>query len=235
MRRDWSIILRSLLTLVIFNSFVIHSIAIGDSPPKRDQTEVVHFPTLGDIKVEGVVRTHRLPEVVFVNPKSGQTLLQASLGTGFIGTEFIDPGDSQSDPYPIVRLKVLRVSGSETPIVFAGVLVGGGTDCSYGGRLFAESGDGIAPISPELPMVNTEGGYAIGELEKGRGLELAAWNMIWRMGKEAHVDPHDHWVRIYRFNSVAGKFEFARKYVVRKSQGDISFPNLLRQVPDFGC
>ena len=45
---------------------------------------------------------------------------------------------------------------------------------------------------------------------------------------------HDHWARIYRFDRATGKFEVVRRYVVNKSQPEIRFPNLLRQIPDFG-
>lgn len=217
--------------------FVLVSCLSGsdDFPPHRGQKQTVQLPPFGEVVIEGTVRAHRLPEVTFTSATSGKQLYRIELGTGMLDTRYIDPGDAQADPFPIVRFKVLTLPELSTPIVFAGVMEGGGSDCSYMGALVGEVNGKISALSPPLPMVNAEGGYAIGELEKGSGLEFAAWNMIWNMHTEAHVDPHDHWVRIYRLNPATGKFEFTRRYVIKKSQPEINFPNLLRQIPDFGC
>jgi hypothetical protein len=201
-------------------------------PPARGQKQTVQLPPFGEVDVEGSVRAHGLPEVSVTS--AGKQLYRIELGAGTLDTRYIDPGDPKADPFPIVRFKVLTLPRVSTPIIFAAAMEAGGSDCSYMGALVGDVGGRMSALLPQLPVVNAEGGYAIGELEKGRGLEFAAWNMIWRNG-EAHVDPHDYWVRIYRLDAATGKFAFVRRYEVKKSEPEISFPNLLREIPDFGC
>ncbi len=206
-----------------------------DFPPRRGQKQTVQLPPFGEVVIEGAVLPHHLPEVSFTSVASGKQFYRVELGAGMLDTRYIDPSDPKADPFPIVRFKVLTLPEVSTPIVFAAVMDAGGSDCSYMGALVGNINGKMSALLPPLEIVNAEGGYAIGELEKGAGLEFAAWNMIWNMHTESHVDPHDHWVRIYRFDRATGRFEFARRYVVKKSQPEINFPNLLRQIPDFGC
>ncbi len=221
------------LRLVLFVCLFVSLIAIAsDYPPKRGETEIVEFPQIGKVKVEAIVRTHKLPLVTFTNSQ-GDLLLHADVGADFIDTHFSDPDDPDYAGGIKVGVRVVQVTGLPAPVVFAGAVTLGGTECTYGGQLFTERRGRIAPLSEPLPDVSDDGGYSIGTLRQGRGLELAVWNMIWGKG-EAHVDPHNHWVRIYRFNASSGRFEFVKKYIVPKPR-EVAFPNLLREIPDFGC
>ena len=134
--------------------------------------------------------SHHLPEISFTSAASGKQLYRVELGAGMLDTRYIDPSDPKADPFPIVRFKVLTLPEFSTPIVFAAVMHAGGSDCSYMGALVGDVTGKMSTLLPPLQMVNAEGGYAIGELEKGAGIEFAAWNMIWGDG-ESHYDPHD--------------------------------------------
>jgi hypothetical protein len=222
---------KRIAAFVALVSVFSYSIAADDFPPKRNQTEVVDFPALGKIRIDGVILRHQLPEVVFTNLGSGKELLRSSVGADFLDPKHIDPTNPKADPYPIVRLKLLAVSGLKSPLVLVAAMEAGGSDCRYGGQLFGVVKGQIAAVSPPLPRVWFEGGYAIRRSTSGSALELLAWDGNWESTK-TRSGGHDYWVRIYRFNELLATFELTRTY---KAPGPATEANLLREIPDFGC
>ena len=209
------------------------SLSAGKYPLDRSQTGVLRFPQLGgDVRIEARIVSHALPEAIFTAVQSSRVLLRTTLGSGDLNPKYIDLG-SGADPFPIIRFKAVSLSGMQAPLVFLAAMDAGASDCSYWGSVVGEVGGELRVISPTLPLVNAEGGYALMQSSEGKP-ELVAWNFIWAKN-EAHVDPHAYWVKVYRFDSLTGSFVLKRNYVVPKGGPEITFPNLLAQIPDFTC
>lgn len=211
---------------------VAASLCAANDSPQRSQTGDVEFPRIGKVHVEAKIIPHVLPQVIFRAARSKVVLLQTSLGSGSLDPKYIDTAPG-GDPFPIVRFKVVQLEGVESPLVFVSAMEAGGSDCSYWGSVIGEVGGKLEVVSPTLPMVNAEGGYALTRSLHGDP-ELVAWNFIWAKN-EAHVDPHAYWVETYRWNPATGTFVVWKSYEVPKTGPEISFPNLLQQIPDFTC
>lgn len=170
--------------------------------------------------------------MIFRAGRSNADLLQTSLGSGSLDPKYIDTATG-ADPFPIGRFKVVQLNGVESPLVFLAAMEAGGSDCSYWGSVVGEVGGKLEVVSPALPMVNAEGGYALTQSSPGNP-ELVAWNFIWAKN-EAHVDPHAYWVKVYRWNPATGKFVLSKSYEVPKNGPEVGFSNLLGRIPDFTC
>ena len=194
--------------------------------PSQALSEQVSFPKLGNVQLITESHSKQLPTIVFKSKNYPREIARLKVGSGIFDPKSI----SEADPYPIIRFRTLRFAAIATPIIFVAAMDAGGSDCTYAALVAGERDGKIVSLSPPLPMVNAEGGYSI--QRKEASVDLFAWNFIWGPN-ESHVDPHDYWVRVYRWN--AGRFVFLSRYIVKKTEPDIAYPNLLRDLKDFEC
>ena len=189
---------------------------------------VLSLTGIGQVNVKTDVRAKHLPALVFSSPGTGAELFRLQ-----IGKAVFDPTEIDLDEIarPLVGFQILRFHNIPTPIIFAAAEERGGSDCSYAAAIAGVVDGKLAALTPNLPLVNYEGGYSFRSRGPGT-LELIAWNFIWGRS-ESHTDPHDYWVQIYRWNGK--RFVFARKYMVKKNEPDFNFDNFLLKLKGFGC
>ncbi len=118
----------------------------------------------------------------------------------------------------------------------------GGSDCEYVPALIGPVNGRLKSLLQQEPVVNSQGGFFVGDLGANRGFGLAAWTFIWEDG--AHYGKHRYRVRLYRIDPAVGTSSLAfdsntrRKYAqgtdALKEFG-FGYENMLSNSSLLGC
>jgi hypothetical protein len=130
------------------------------------------------------------------------------------GNEVLDIGpNAESYRFPTTA-RVISMASMKNPLVLALMSEAGGSDCTYGVKLFALE-DGVIPqvFPSEEESFSNEGGLAI--WASGRTTRMVVWKPHWA-GKEGHYDKHFYYYDWYRWSGHRHRFLFVRSAQSRK-------------------
>jgi len=189
---------------------VLLSSAVAAAPAIA-QSEVVNFPVNGRVAVEAREEVGKFPHVVFTSQRTHRQLLLS-----FIEDKdkwLIPLADEPSSARPVVRFRVIRVRGFNTPMIMAVALRTGGSDDGFYLAMFGEIGGKVRRLNETPFITNVQGGYYFGYLNKRFGYGLAVWNFIWDRGP--HYTDHTYHIDVYRLRG--GKFMRTFQTVSRRA------------------
>jgi hypothetical protein len=192
-----------------------------------------------DLKIINTEKPGDLPRLSLLDV-GGTSLLAFSMGTS--NPELFKEPDEPDEHAPLVQFFVVKGPSADLDVLVPVAMVVGGSDCGYDAT--------VVGITNRLPrdwlsghaFINSQGGYYVGDLERGRGYGLAAWNFLWDGG--AHYGAHRYEVNLFRFLPHEGrairiahletKKEYSSDQEALKELG-LHYNNLLRLDPSFGC
>jgi len=155
------------------------------------------------VRVRAVDVTRGRPRLEFSSVQTGRRLLDVTAGASDPEAFIREPGGSLMNPF--VSFRVLRVRGLPDPLVLAVAVRPGGSDHGFEATVVGEAGGGLKVLTPaDPPYVNIQGGFFVGDLGRGRGPGLVAWNFIWE--DSAHYGDHRYEVRLYPFDPARAAF-----------------------------
>lgn len=201
MTRD---LLQALALVVLLSSAVSAAPAIA-------QSAVVNFPVNGRVTVEAHDEVGKFPQMVFTSQRTHEQLLLSLIEDK--DKWLIPLADEPSLARPVVRFRVIRAPGLQSPIIMAVALRYGGSDNGFYLAMFGEVGGKVHRLNEAPFMTNVQGGYYFGYLNKRFGYGLAIWNFIWDHGP--HYTDHKYQIDIYRFRG--GRLQRTLKTVSRRS------------------
>lgn len=232
------------------NSFLAVALAVGTAVLAQNSTVAgteaaltrsIEFPSLGPVFIKTVRPFNGFPAITFTS-RAGELLLRTRIGTGD-STFRINPEENRDGrENPTLRYLVVDGPVSNSPVIFAAAMYGGGSDCQYKATVIGAHNGQLRSYLPRQAFANAEGGMYVGDLGDKRGYGFAVWNFIW--GSEGHADPHRYNVKLFRFDPVAGvmlriaDLDTTRSYGTDEealAEFNLHFPNLLRSISDFGC
>jgi hypothetical protein len=168
--------------------------------PAVTQSAVVNFPNNGAVAVEAREEVGHFPQMVFTSQRTHQQLLLSSIEDK---DKWLVPlADEPPSARPVVRFRIVRVRGVQTPMIMAVALREGGSDNGFYLAMFGEIGGKVRRLNDAPLITNVQGGYYFGYLNKRFGYGLAVWNFIWDRGP--HYTDHTYHIDIYRLRN--GKF-----------------------------
>jgi hypothetical protein len=170
----------------------------ADKPPRISQQEIVNFPGVGRVRVSAFETFEELTHLEFSDAKTGRLLYSESVGDDLPGPE--------SQDRPFLRFSVLHIKGLPDPLVIGvGVTYGGSDDGWKSVAVGAINGE-LRELTSERLGACDEGGFYYGDLGRGRGFGAVSWDFIW--GDEAHPDPHQYELKVYKWSPKSGRFEW---------------------------
>ncbi|WP_348267461.1 hypothetical protein [Edaphobacter sp. DSM 109919] len=118
----------------------------------------------------------------------------------------------------------------------------GGSDCEYVPALVGSAGGRLKSWLQQEPVVNSQGGFYVGDLGGHRGFGLAAWTDLWEDG--AHYGSHRYNIRLYRIDPGTGTSSLIFKADTKRKYGKgldalkefgFQYENFLTKSPALGC
>lgn len=158
------------------------------------QSEVVHFPKIGNVIIEAVEQVGHFPKIVFREKTSKRILFENLIKDN--SKYLIPEGGYATDPF--VRFTVIYPAGSALPYVMAVAATPGASDCGFYAVLYGIADGKFERLSNELIGTAVQGGFYFGKLNERLGYGFVGWEFDWSDG--AHYDRHRYLITAYQLN-----------------------------------